>query len=239
MNFKEYFKKFEKPGEQQRCELGYTFHLKRRLSFYLSIPFVHAPISPNQITVLANVVQIVGSGCIAFGEGYQRLFGILLFYGGDLLDFIDGNIARFRNQSSLAGVQLDQLGHVVVAPLFFAAIGIAALHDTNQLLFAYLTALLAAGPAIVSYQLVALGQFFGEARQAAPAIENEKSKSPLRRVIRKLVSSVFHFKTEIVLAGILFDRIPEVAVLFASYFPLRIALQGILDFRSIRAGAAG
>ena len=233
MSFRHHFKRFEKPGESERGELGRLFHYKRRLSFYVSVPFISAPLSPNQITILSNLTQICGIVGIAFGTQPIRLAGLMLFYAGDLLDFVDGNIARFRNQTSVTGVQLDQLGHVIVAPLFFASLGIAAFHDTYELLYAYLIVILAAGPAVVSYQLVALQQFV-PLNSRPIRVDAVKSSSPLRHFIRKSISGLFHFKAEIVFGAILLDILPAVALLYAAYFPVRISMQGILDFRHIR-----
>ena len=233
MNVNELIEQFKKPGERDRKELGLLFHGKRFLSYYMAIPFVPLPLTPNQITVLSNLVQFIGIVLIAVWPGHLRLLGLFIFYLGDILDFVDGNIARFRNQCSTTGVFLDQLGHVIIAPCFFATIGIAALRDSGEAYFIYLAVLLGITPAIVSFQLVALRQFIADEQDRQGSSEIEKNATLPRKIIRKFISSLFHYKAELLLLAILTNHLPELALLFAIYFPIRICLQLFLDLKTL------
>lgn len=228
------FERFKKPGERNEKHLGYLFHFKRYLSFYCSIPFVYLPLSPNQITALANFVQLLGIVCIASLSDYHRLLGLCLYYLGDLLDFVDGNIARYQNECSVTGVFLDQLGHVLIAPLFFSAIGIAAYTDSNNIIFLYLAILLAMGPLVVSFQLVAIQQFIPQKKHEQQRKSEKNNASLIQKFIRKSVSSPYYFKAELLLLAVLYNCVPALALLFAIYFPYRIFLQFIIDCRHLR-----
>lgn len=229
-----YRQAFEKPGERQQKELGRLFHIQREISYPLSILFVYLPLSPNQITVLANIVQFLGVLLVALGEGAQQLLGLCVYYVGDLLDFVDGNIARYRNQTSTTGVFLDQVGHVLMAPCFFVGLGYAASKAGSYDYLLVLLPVLAAFPALLSYQLVALRQFLPAEQIASVRSEEKESESRIKSILRKCISWPFHFKAELVLIALLLQQLPALALFFCCYFPTRFFLQFLLDFRMIR-----
>ena len=76
------------------------FHLLRYLSYWISIPFIYLPFTPNQITFFANFLQVSSIIIIAYADGYFKFYGLLLYFIGGIFDFVDGNIARFKKKTS-------------------------------------------------------------------------------------------------------------------------------------------
>lgn len=78
----------------------------------LSAPIVkvlgRSGITPNQVTIVRGVVAVVSLWLFANGDPRSLLFAVLLFYVFELLDHVDGDLARFTGRFSKAGPLLEQ-----------------------------------------------------------------------------------------------------------------------------------
>ncbi|MBU1706410.1 CDP-alcohol phosphatidyltransferase family protein, partial [bacterium] len=88
----------------------------RRISIYFTWLLLHTPLSANQVTVLQIIVGVIGSLLLIPPNYGWNLLGILLLQFGYVLDCCDGEVARYRKQSSVGGVFLDLIGHEIVIP---------------------------------------------------------------------------------------------------------------------------
>ncbi len=235
MKLKEYIDRFKKPGEREQSQLGWFFHFRRYLSFYLSIPFTWTNLSPNQITGISQITQLAGLLLIACLPELWPLLGLALFYLGDLLDYVDGNIARFRQQTSKIGVFYDQLGHVVIAPLFYFAICFNCFFYSGNSLYLYAGIIVLFFRLLASFQIVAIVQYVPQANSAkADQLDSlSNSGSTALKVGRWLIAGFLHYKSEILLVAIIFKCLPLLSLLATIYFPARFVIQLYLDRRLI------
>lgn len=67
-----------------------------------------APVTPNQITILRGAIAIISLLMMASGREGGFTFGALLFYLFEVLDHVDGDLARFTNRKSKLGPLLEQ-----------------------------------------------------------------------------------------------------------------------------------
>lgn len=108
-----------------RPDLGFV---ARRLNKPLSVRFtrhvlVHTPVTPNQITLFAAALGIVGCAFIATGRYGLFVLGFLLQQLQSMLDGCDGELARVRFQQSKLGAWLDTFVDDVLNVLITAAVG--------------------------------------------------------------------------------------------------------------------
>ena len=94
----------------------------RRISIYLTWLLLHTPLSANQVTVLQIIVGVIGSLLLIPPHYGWNLLGIFLLQFGYVLDCCDGEVARYRNQSSVGGVFLDLIGHEIVIPFMYVGL---------------------------------------------------------------------------------------------------------------------
>jgi phosphatidylglycerophosphate synthase len=96
-------------AELLRGDLGLVARfLNKPISFRLTRHvFCHLPFSPNQITLGAGLVGLVGAAFIATGSYAAVVFGFLLAHVQSILDGCDGELARVRFQRSAIGEWLD------------------------------------------------------------------------------------------------------------------------------------
>ncbi|MDL4776071.1 MULTISPECIES: CDP-alcohol phosphatidyltransferase family protein [Thermomonosporaceae] len=103
----------------------------RDLSPYFDWIFLRVGLSPNQLTylmmasgVLAGlVVSLPATGTAAL---WTALGGAVLIQLYLLLDCVDGEVARYLRQTSVAGVFLDRIGHYLSEVSLLIGLGFAA-----------------------------------------------------------------------------------------------------------------
>lgn len=112
----------------QRTFEGYyeqplAYRAIRRVSIYLTWLLLHTPLSANAVTLLAMGVGILAG--VLFARNLL-LPGAVALLHSTVLDFCDGEVARYRRQPSKEGEYLDLLAHFCVNPVVFAGLGIGA-----------------------------------------------------------------------------------------------------------------
>lgn len=128
---KEIDEKTMSPEKKKSAKNDYfAFYVGRPLSYILTIPFLYTKISPNAVSLISIVPLIIGFVLMCVG----RTTGILVigwdcFFLWNLLDGVDGNIARYKKQFSKMGSVYDAMSGYVAMVLSFFAWGVAAAHN--------------------------------------------------------------------------------------------------------------
>ena len=99
----------------------YAKYVVRPISILFTWLFVRTPISANQVTILQEILGVVGA--ILFGYG-RFVLGSIFLQLGYILDCSDGEVARWKNQSSESGKFLDLIGHMIVIPFYYFGLGL-------------------------------------------------------------------------------------------------------------------
>ncbi|HVZ86578.1 MAG TPA: CDP-alcohol phosphatidyltransferase family protein [Polyangia bacterium] len=113
-------------GALFRADLGFV---ARRLNKPISVRvtrhiLVRTPITPNQITLFAAALGLVGCALMASGRFAWVALGLLLEHLQSVLDGCDGELARVRFQQSKLGAWLDTFVDDVLNVLMTACAGI-------------------------------------------------------------------------------------------------------------------
>jgi phosphatidylglycerophosphate synthase len=95
--------------------------LNRPLGRYLSKILIHAPFSPNQVSIVSTIVGILSGW---FFADRHFISGALLLQLSAIIDCVDGDLARVLYKESRLGKWLDLLGDQFVHIAIFAGIGL-------------------------------------------------------------------------------------------------------------------
>ncbi len=128
---KEIEQKTMSPEKRKSAKNDYfAFYIGRPLSYVLTIPFLYTNISPNAVSLISIIPLVIGFLLMCFGTGKEILVvGWLLFFLWNLLDGVDGNIARYKKQFFKMGSVYDAMSGYVAMVLSFFGWGIAAAHN--------------------------------------------------------------------------------------------------------------
>lgn len=106
------------PAAHGNFRIAYA-RLVRRLSIRLTWVLLHTGWSANQVTVLAIAVGMAGALLLGWSDFWPLVAGIALLQLSFVLDYSDGEIARYRaleqgTSTGAGGAYLDWIGHYYV-----------------------------------------------------------------------------------------------------------------------------
>ena len=110
----------------------YMLHVLRKISVRLTWLLLHTRINADWITLLFIIYGMLV--CLVFLWGTKMAFfiGALMLQFWFVLDMVDGEIARYRNQMGATGRFFDYMAHYIVHPCFFVAIGLGLFFRYNN-----------------------------------------------------------------------------------------------------------
>ena len=95
-------------------------------------------LTPNLITLFSFLVAII-AGLFIIGGGVVNFFvAAVLIHLSHVLDCMDGQMARYRNTSSLSGGYYDRLTDQIQVLIWFGAVGYAAYAQSHDVLPVFL-----------------------------------------------------------------------------------------------------
>lgn len=96
----------------------------RQISLHVTRRVLSSPVTPNGWTVVMIVVGVAGAALLAVPGVVTALLAALAIQLYLLLDCVDGEVARWRQATSAAGVYLDRLGHYTVEAAMLVGLGV-------------------------------------------------------------------------------------------------------------------
>ena len=96
----------------------------RRFSPFLTRLLIPTPLTPNAVTWLMILSGVAAAAAVAVDSLWTAIAAVLLIQLQILFDCSDGELARWRGQSSVVGIYLDRFGHWVTETALPIALGI-------------------------------------------------------------------------------------------------------------------
>jgi len=123
------------------CQEGASPGPYRVVSIYITKFLLYTPITANQTTVLYIVIGLIAAVLFASGNYWWSLAAAILAIISYILDYVDGEIARYRKHSSTGGMFLDLLAHSTINPSIIAGISLGIYRnyqDSRIFLFGFI-----------------------------------------------------------------------------------------------------
>ena len=98
----------------------------RRLSPYVTRALIPTRVSPNAVTWAMTLVGVLAAAVLTLPGVWPAAAAFVLIQVQILLDCSDGELARWRKQSSPVGIYLDRFAHYFTESLLPIALGIRA-----------------------------------------------------------------------------------------------------------------
>lgn len=113
--------------------IQYVFRWSSTLIVHLIAPL---GVSPNQVTLFRAIVAAISLGLFIDGNLNSLLWAVILFYVFEILDHVDGDLARHTRQSSVVGRLLEQFVDTWASRpsnVFGLCVAIGMFHRTDSL----------------------------------------------------------------------------------------------------------
>lgn len=148
----------------------------REISLRVDPFLVNSRITPNQLTYLMVVAGVLAGAALLIPGLTGALLGAILIQLYLLLDCVDGEIARWRGQTSITGVYLDRIGHYLSEAALLVGFGLrgADLWDGSgspEWLWAFVGTLAALGAILIKAETDLVD--VARARSGLPAVKDE------------------------------------------------------------------
>jgi phosphatidylglycerophosphate synthase len=98
----------------------------REISLRITRHLAGARVTPNQLTYLMILAGFLGGAALLVPGWAGAVLAALLIQVYLLLDCVDGELARWRRQTSITGVYLDRVGHYLAEAALLVGAGLRA-----------------------------------------------------------------------------------------------------------------
>ena len=142
----------EAKRKEERWNL-FARHIGRPLSELMTVPLTKTTIKPTTVTRWSIIALLIGAVLVSINQSMLlSIIGWIFFLLWNLLDGVDGNLARSTKQCSNLGDLWDTMGGYASMVLTFFSAGIAAFFDNNAYNFCdnYLLIIMGGATAIMS-----------------------------------------------------------------------------------------
>ncbi|MFJ4835026.1 CDP-alcohol phosphatidyltransferase family protein [Streptomyces sp. NPDC088747] len=148
----------------------------REISLRVDPFLVNARITPNQLTCLMVVAGVLAGAALLVPGLTGALLGAILIQLYLLLDCVDGEIARWRKQTSITGVYLDRVGHYLSEAALLVGFGLRGADlldgsESPEWLWAFIGTLAALGAILIKAETDLVD--VARARSGLPAVKDE------------------------------------------------------------------
>ena len=141
----------KREGEPPSRKDSISSKIQDRISKFLVSYLVKTPVTPNQITIFRFTILVPLSALFfSIGTYFFNIIGVFLYIFNNILDYVDGDLARAKNMSSSLGDLIEHLADVLCDNLIVLGIGIGAYAVMDNALIVLITAVLS----IVTINLV-------------------------------------------------------------------------------------
>jgi len=110
----------------------------RHFSIYLTKLFLYTNITANQISVMSLLFGIVGSCLLLNMQPWYIFVASIFLILHVVLDFVDGEVARYGNNSTLTGKYLDEVNHSITVPILLLCISFGVFGILNNIWILFL-----------------------------------------------------------------------------------------------------
>ncbi|MFR9800060.1 CDP-alcohol phosphatidyltransferase family protein [Streptomyces sp. MS06] len=131
----------------------------REVSLRVDRYLVNTSVTPNQLTYLMTVCGVLAAPALLVPGIAGAVLGVLMVQLYLLLDCVDGEIARWKQQYSLGGVYLDRVGAYLTDAAVLVGLGLRAadVWGSADWLWAFLGTLAALGAILIKAETDLVG----------------------------------------------------------------------------------
>ena len=207
------------------------YRLMNNLAYYPAKLFLYTPLTPNQITIIWIIGQIISALFLATGDQLTMIISLIFFQAFFIIDCSDGIVARYRKRFSINGIYLDQLGHYLANSILLLTFSIGVFRWYNNAIY-----LLYGILAVIFFLLnkaITLNPMWYPKEQRN--LISDTGKKSLLRFQHKLIYNVFAlFRLEhffnILFWGVVFGYPNYTLILYTLFFFLELVRKIITQY---------
>ena len=200
------------------------FYIYRHLSFPIAAFFIRIGISANITTLIGFTLLISSFLIFSFSSSKFHLIALFLFLLAYIIDFVDGNIARYHSNGNFFGKLIDgfvdYISYFIFIPLSLANMssGNSFLNNNFEIYAAISTVILAY---IYMYFKLRIAFLTYELKDLNIVINNQENisnKKNLKWYLSRVSENIMTMMPILILIGFLSNNITYVILFYFIYF---------------------
>lgn len=188
-----------------------AFYIGRPISYFFTIPCLYLGIKPNIISLISIFFPVIAFGCVYVGNSFiNALIGWVCLFIWNIMDGIDGNIARYTKQSSKLGSVWDATGGYFAMFFTFSYLGMVAYWHSNNIEYiiqGFLSGMACIMPRLIMHKKMST---FGNSKDELA----DKASFGIVKICILNISSVSGLAQLIILFAVLFNYSEQVTTLY-------------------------
>lgn len=211
----------------------------RYLAFPIVSVLVYTPITANQVSTLAVSSNLLAALCFAFGSLGGYITGLFFLFLGQVLDYVDGSIARYKKEvTSMQSSFLCRMYHIGSLSFLFVGIGVGVYQNTQNPVYLFLGLFAGFIQQTTIYVLelknsVLLNhQVFSNTRDIKKSFVSEKNEKKVLRIFALPIDLEILELT--ILFAIIFSKLEWFLIFYGIYLPLRALIFFIGTYYKIK-----
>jgi phosphatidylglycerophosphate synthase len=223
---------------RERETTWYYRHVLRSVSIHITRVVILTRLTANQVTLMSGIAGVVAALLLSYGQYWYSVAGAALILLMELLDHVDGEVARYRGTASLKGKLLwDAWVHYLVRPLLLVGVTLGVYRtsqNVNIFLWGYAAALGQAVMPLVEFTRSELSR--AQATKKTDALQSATTRRDSRVVVLfRRLNAACHLPmryvpilTMAIQVGAVLNLLPLVVCGFAIILPAEVACQLVL-----------
>ncbi len=200
---------------QQSCQEFYSRYFSRHFSVFITAALSYTRVTPNQVTLTMVFWGFLGALLISQGSSFHYFLGGLSLMMLNVVDTVDGELARYLKKTTKGGDYLDRLAHYLTNSAAIVGMGVGMYYQYGILLLLMIAVIIE-----IIYTFDAVARDLLLTCGLATAKDGERKRVKIQ--------------TRIVNSATLFQVLQSIGTNMA-FFHL-LALFGLLDWLLIRHG---
>jgi hypothetical protein len=223
---------------RERETSWYYRHVLRSVSIHITRVVVLTPLTANQVTLMSGLAGVLAALLLSYGQYWCSVAGAALILLMELLDQVDGEVARYRGTASIKGKLFwDAWVHYLVRPLLLVGVTLGVYRtsqDPNVFLWGYAAVLGQAVMPLLDFTRSGLPRAQATNPQDAPRSVATRQDSRVLRLPERLYTAshlpirFIPILTMGIQVGAVLNLLPLVLCGFAIILPAEVAYQLLL-----------
>lgn len=201
------------------------FYITRPISLLMTVPFIYLRITANQATFISFLFAIVASILFLYGEYSLAILGSILFLFYYLLDFVDGNLARYHQKTNFFGKFIDGFVGEISYLILFISITVF-FYKNSDITCSILSFLIGISFTVHSSYFNRKNKLIMEMNVENDSINLDKDKKTHNTISGKNILKRFAVNIKEILTGV-FPYIFVLSLIF-DFFPILIYIMSIV-----------
>jgi hypothetical protein len=225
---------------RERETSWYYRHVLRSVSIHITRVVILTPVTANQVTLMSGIAGVLAALLLSYGQYWCSVAGAALILLMELLDHVDGEVARYKGTASIKGKLLwDAWVHHLVRPLLLAGVTLGvyrASQEASVFLWGYAAVLGQAVMPLLDFTRSELSR--GQATKKTDALQSATARRDGRvaRLLRRLYAAshlpmrYIPILTMGIQVGAVLNLLRLVLCGFAIVLPAEVACQLVLIY---------